>query len=180
MATTERIDSRSLVETALYVIDADGLDSFTIRRLADTAGVFVNSVTQHLGSRAAVLAAVLDRVFEEVPPAPVTGGLTEALADHADALWAVLVRHRGIVPVLAQRHPDGPQAIRIRHDIRTMMALHGVTDPDLAADAFLTAVIGGAVLHVAADGSADSTQRQLPAAVAVLLAGISLLNGSDG
>jgi AcrR family transcriptional regulator len=92
-----------IIQVAAVVIDADGLDALTTRRLAAELGVRGPSLYNHFATKDEILDAVADSVVSRVD--------TSFFATHdwADALrlWgrsyrAALTAHPNIVPYLAQ------------------------------------------------------------------------------
>ncbi|MET3428785.1 AcrR family transcriptional regulator [Actinoplanes tereljensis] len=106
LLTRERI-----VATAGALVDAEGLDALSVRRLATELGVQGPSLYNHFPTKADIVDAVADAVVERVDlsvfqEAP----WHDALRRWAHAYHAVLTEHPNIVPVLAQgpgRRPAG-------------------------------------------------------------------------
>ncbi|WP_433370429.1 TetR/AcrR family transcriptional regulator [Actinoplanes sp. CA-142083] len=106
LLTRERI-----VAAASALVDAEGLDALSVRRLATELGVQGPSLYNHFATKAEIVDAVADAVVEQVDLS-VFGRLEwhEALRAWAKAYHAVLAEHPNIVPVLAQgpgRRPAG-------------------------------------------------------------------------
>jgi len=57
----------AIVGAALEIVDADGLDALSMRRVAQRLGTGPASLYVHLGGKEELLALVLDRVYGEVP-----------------------------------------------------------------------------------------------------------------
>lgn len=53
---------------ALALIDAEGLESLTMRKLADTIGVRAMTLYRYLPNKDAILAAVADHLWRDLPP----------------------------------------------------------------------------------------------------------------
>ncbi|GIM95747.1 TetR/AcrR family transcriptional regulator [Paractinoplanes toevensis] len=106
LLTRERI-----VAAAGALVDAEGLDALSVRRLATELGVQGPSLYNHFPTKADIVDAVADAVVEQVDlsvfgekPWP------EALRSWALEYHAVLAAHPNVVPVLAQgpgRRPAG-------------------------------------------------------------------------
>jgi AcrR family transcriptional regulator len=60
----ERLSRHAILEAALRIVDAEGIDSMTMRRLASTLGVNPMSIYHHLPNKAAVFAGLAELVFE--------------------------------------------------------------------------------------------------------------------
>jgi len=90
------------------VIDEEGLDALTMRRLARRLGVEPVTVYRQLPNKEAILAAVSERLWREVRPLP-HEGVAATAADWRDgikAMWlglyAVMRAHPNAVPLIAK------------------------------------------------------------------------------
>jgi AcrR family transcriptional regulator len=91
-----------IVEAASALVDAEGLDALSMRRLATELGVQGPSLYHHFGTKADILDAVADAVIEQVDVSAFGAReWPEALRLWATSYHAVLVAHPNIVPVLA-------------------------------------------------------------------------------
>ncbi len=59
----------SIVATALAIIDADGLDAFSLKRLAQEMNVQAPSLYHHFPDKASILEAVAQAIVRETPAA---------------------------------------------------------------------------------------------------------------
>ena len=107
-----------IVGTALALVDADGLDAVSTRRLAAELGVSGPALYNHFATKDAIVDAVVDTVLGEVDIAVFAAGA--ARGDWADALraWArsyraVLATHPNLVPALAAGPGRRPNALRM-------------------------------------------------------------------
>jgi AcrR family transcriptional regulator len=129
--------SRSLIlQTALGIIDRDGVDGLSMRRLSDAVGRDPTVLYRHLPNKAAVLDGVAEIVL---------GQLT---VDTADSDWAAQLRivahdfrrlaitHPNVVPLLVTRPlatPLGqrpPGMLRPLEDVLTLLTSAGFTGID--------------------------------------------------
>lgn len=123
--TRERI-----LRAAIQLADEDGLDGFTMRRLADRLSVEAMSIYHHVRGKDAVLAGALDLVFTDV------GARIAGEAPLPPEEWRPILRRR----ILAARqvllhHPWAPRALE----------QYGVMTPALASwvDGNVAAMHGG-------------------------------------
>jgi TetR/AcrR family tetracycline transcriptional repressor len=101
------LSTEAIVTAAVAVIDAEGLDALTMRRLGAELGVRAMSLYRHLPNRDAVLAAIVDRVAAGVVIRIEAGASwTEALHDFGVAYRRTLLDHPRAVPLLATRPVD--------------------------------------------------------------------------
>ena len=63
------LSKEAIVAAALAMIDREGLESFSIRRLAKALGVFPTAVNWYLASRREILAEVVELVTSDLSPA---------------------------------------------------------------------------------------------------------------
>jgi AcrR family transcriptional regulator len=88
---------RQIVATARELVEEEGLDALSMRRLADRLGIRAPSIYKHLPDRAALEAALISATFEQ------QAALFEAaLVDAADPLAALAAAYREF----ARRHPE--------------------------------------------------------------------------
>lgn len=91
-----------IVEAASALIDAEGLDALSVRRLATELGVQAPSLYNHFPTKSEILDAVADALIEQVDISAF-GQVEwrEALRRWARSYRAVLRAHPNIVPVFA-------------------------------------------------------------------------------
>ncbi|MET8542230.1 TetR/AcrR family transcriptional regulator C-terminal domain-containing protein [Kitasatospora sp. NPDC004799] len=113
---TPLLSRERIVAAALRLIDDEGLDALSTRRLATELSVSGPSLYNHFATKDDLLDAVVDSVIGEVdlsmfgaagPPWP------QALRDWARSYRAALAAHPNIVPVLAQGPGRRPNALRL-------------------------------------------------------------------
>jgi AcrR family transcriptional regulator len=107
LLTRERI-----VDTAAALVDAEGLDAVSVRRLAAELGVQGPSLYNHFGTKAEILDAVADAVIARVDVSAFGEyEWDEALRRWAHSYHAELSAHPNIVPVLAHGPGTRPAAL---------------------------------------------------------------------
>ena len=101
-----------IVEAASALVDAEGLDALSMRRLATELGVQGPSLYNHFGTKAEIVDAVADTVVEQVDVSAFgTHDWPEALRLWAKSYHAALAAHPNIVPVLARGPGRRPAAL---------------------------------------------------------------------
>jgi AcrR family transcriptional regulator len=83
----------AIVERALTVMDNDGPDAVTIRRIAQEFGVTPMALYWHVANKDELLAAMGDALLADVTPPPATGPWHVQLRAVVDDLIANLARH---------------------------------------------------------------------------------------
>lgn len=101
MAFAPPLNQERIVKTALELIDRDGLEATTMRRLAEELGVQAPSLYNHMRSKETLLDAVAECVFEEVDTSAFQHlGWREALEAWAWSYYEALSAHPNLVPHL--------------------------------------------------------------------------------
>jgi AcrR family transcriptional regulator len=101
-----------IVDAAIHLLDGEGLDAVSMRRLGSELGAGATSLYWHVRNKDELLDLMVDRIIGEVVEeiAPADTWRAE-LEEAARALRRVLLRHRHIAPVLGTRPTFGPRAV---------------------------------------------------------------------
>src|ERR671931_2103331 len=92
------ITREAIVEAALRVLDAEGLDGLSMRRLAEELDTGASSLYWHVGSKDGLLDLVFDKVIgEQKVPDPDPERWQEQLKEIGRTMRATILRHRDIV-----------------------------------------------------------------------------------
>jgi AcrR family transcriptional regulator len=108
MATTQRkpLSRERILDTALVLVDEEGIEALSMRKLGQTLGYEAMSLYNHVANKDDLLAGILDLVLAEMEPPEPAGGFpairTSALSAHA-----ALRRHPWAASMLMS-----PRAIR--------------------------------------------------------------------
>src|SRR5688500_1012731 len=98
---TPLLSRERIVDVATDIIDAEGLDALSTRRLARELGVQAPSLYNHFGTKEEILAAVGDAIVAQVDLSMLgRDPWPEALADWARAYRAAFRAHPNVVPFL--------------------------------------------------------------------------------
>jgi AcrR family transcriptional regulator len=101
-----------IVEAAIALVDADGLASLTVRRLADDLDTGSASLYRHVASREELLVLMVDHVLGGIRfPDPDLDGRTK-VEELATELRRVLMSHAALLPALTAAPLLGPNAMR--------------------------------------------------------------------
>src|SRR5215472_11279014 len=159
------ITQEVIVVTALRILDSEGLEGLSMRRIAEELDTGAASLYWHVGSKDGLLDLLFDHVIgEQQVPAPEPGRWQEQLKEVARMQRATILRHRDIVAVSLGRIPMGPNALRFSEGVLAILRAGGVPD-DLAVSGhlLLIAVVNGFTLDETADkqpGSEASAPTQ--------------------
>jgi AcrR family transcriptional regulator len=118
-----------IVDAAAALVDSEGLDALSVRRLATELGVRGPSLYNHFATKAEILDAVADAVIAQVD---VSGFAhlewPDALRGWARSYHAVLAAHPNIVPVLAHGPGRRPAALAMADTVFGALVEAGWTD----------------------------------------------------
>jgi len=127
-----------VVAAATALADEEGLDAFSMRRVAERLGIGVMTLYTYVPDRGALLGLVRDTVAAEGERPPHTGDLRERLTRVADDLWGEYLRHPWLIDLQIGRPWLGPgESLRYEWQLR---AIDGVGLDDLQMDQVVTAV----------------------------------------
>jgi AcrR family transcriptional regulator len=105
--TIERI-----VEEAVALVDAEGLEALTVRGLAARFGTGSATLYRHVASRDELLVLIVDHVLGEVVEPALDLAARARVSALATELRRVLLRHPNLIPSLPAAPLLGPNAIR--------------------------------------------------------------------
>lgn len=110
--TKPPITREAIVAAALPILDAEGLDALSMRRVADALGTGPASLYQHVSGKDELLELLFDAILRDVKlPEPSAEDWQTPLKQLMRATRATLVRHRDIAYVSLGRIPTGPNAL---------------------------------------------------------------------
>lgn len=126
-----------VVDAAVALADAEGLDAVSIRRIAQALGVAPMSVYTYVPGKAELVDLMIDSVYASMPRGDHTGKpWRERLEAIAREHLEMLERHPWVVDVAVVRPPPGPGIIgRYEYELA---ALEGLGLDDVEMDAALT------------------------------------------
>lgn len=111
------LDRRTIVAAALKLLDEQGLDGVTTRRLAEALGVRGPSLYWHVKNKGELFDQMSDAMFGEVLQTDAAvlraRDWDEWLAAGARVIRKAALSRRDGARLLAGRHPTGAQAIRL-------------------------------------------------------------------
>jgi AcrR family transcriptional regulator len=103
----------AILEAAIRIADAEGLEAVSIRRIAAEIDARPMSLYDHFSSKDALLAAMADEIVSEVlvdPPLP--DDWREAMTAIMRQLYGMLVRHPWLLAVTSRQPRFGPNSER--------------------------------------------------------------------
>lgn len=138
-----------IVEEALALLDAGGLEGFSMRKLAARLGVEAMSIYHHFPNRQAILNAAADRIIGQIVLPPDGVGWRGRLEQFAEGTYRILMAHPAMVSILAMEvaDPVDPPALAVIDQTLATLAAAGFS-PMQQATIFhaITAMVFGFVL----------------------------------
>jgi TetR/AcrR family transcriptional regulator, tetracycline repressor protein len=110
------LDRRQIVTGAVALLDADGLDGVTLRRLAQRLGVQAPTLYWHIPSKAALVTAIAEEILDQQFPELAPPGPDERWQD-----WLIGLTERLRRALLA--HPDGARVVSASQLSQKMAAI---------------------------------------------------------
>jgi AcrR family transcriptional regulator len=158
-----------MVRAAIELIDADGLEALTVRRLAADLGTGSASLYRHVASRDELLVLVVDHVLGEITRPGRRHPPRERIEVTFTRLRTLLLRHPNLVPALPTAPLQGPNARRgIEHNLELFLEAGFTPHDALAAYLVLLDYALGSVMFDSAQlrrhGGDANLNRDLPAA----------------
>jgi AcrR family transcriptional regulator len=104
-----------VLQAALALADAGGIESLSMRKLGEAVGVEAMSLYNHVPSKGDLLDGLIDLVFGEIELPDGANGWKAAMRQRAISARAVLSRHRWAIGLMESRTTPGPATLR-HHD----------------------------------------------------------------
>ena len=101
-----------ILDTALSLADAEGLDALSMRRLGAALGVEAMSLYHHFPGKGALLDGLVATVLSQVPlPEAAPVGWEDAVRRGLTAFRRVLLAHPALFPLIANRPPEQAESL---------------------------------------------------------------------
>jgi TetR/AcrR family tetracycline transcriptional repressor len=133
----EPLTKERIVDAALYVMDAEGLEAVTMRRIGRELGVEAMSLYNHVEDKDDILDGVTERVMTEFEYPAFTGDWLDDARAMAREWRRLLALHPSVCQLLAERHKplEGLASFRAMDAALGLLRSAGLSDRD-AAQAF--------------------------------------------
>src|SRR5262245_22506041 len=123
----------AIVDAALAILDADGVDALTIRRLGQELGVGAASLYWHIAGKDELGELVYDRIMGEIElPQPDPSRWDDQLKDLARQAYRAMLSHNDAVRLSIGRPPAGPNTLRIVEWLLALMRRADIPDQPAA------------------------------------------------
>lgn len=149
-AHTVRLTRQTVLHEAIALLDAEGFDALTMRRLAERLGVVPMAIYRHVANKEDLIVGVLDVAVSLVPLPSPDLPWRDGLDALARAIRSTMLAHPGIVGPLVSLPSLGPHGLAIGAYALGLMHAAGFGDTDAAhaPNAVITYTIGFVALEV--------------------------------
>lgn len=111
-ARREPLTRERILEAATRVMDAEGLEAVTMRRLGRELGVEAMSLYNHVPSKEALLSGILETVMRQFELPRHDGDWLERLRDLALAYRRLLLAHPNVLSLFAEHRHLDPECLQ--------------------------------------------------------------------
>ena len=167
----EPLTQAAIVDAALEVLDADGLELLSMRHVARTLDTTAAALYWHVGSKDGLLDLIFDRVIGEQPvPDPDPDRWEEQVRDVARTMRRTILGHRDIVRLSIGRIPLGPHALRYADRVLAILRAGGLPDQVAVAGLqLLMSIVIGFAIDETGEGGQPPADRPPPEAAAAMV-----------
>jgi AcrR family transcriptional regulator len=143
-----RLERGHIVRTALELVDRDGLDALSMRRLGAELGVDPMAIYYHIPNKQALLEAIVEAVMSEIDLSVDNPAASpeERVLCAACAYRDVMLAHVNALPILLAHGPATPAAMRPVECLIGILRDAGLPPPEaFAGMQIIAAAVRGAV-----------------------------------
>jgi AcrR family transcriptional regulator len=164
------LSERVIVDTALEILRAEGLDAVTMRRVASDLDTGAASLYVYIRGRDELRAAMLDRVSSTVPlERPDPGRWREQVHALLLNVLRALEAHPGIAQVAVANIPTTEHALDFAENLLAVLLAGGVSSQDAAwACDVLPLIVTATAVETAAHQARGATEETIQETIAEL------------
>ncbi|MFI8453940.1 TetR/AcrR family transcriptional regulator C-terminal domain-containing protein [Kitasatospora sp. NPDC101447] len=166
----------AIVREAIAMLDADGIDALSMRKLAARLNAGATSLYRHVATKDELMELAVDEVFGEMAlPAAGSPDWRAAAAEAAEGFRATALRHPWLSSVLGQAGLAylGPNLLAFSERLGALFTAAGFPEPARAIETLLAFVIGMSTTEAAwlttvarsGETEAEFIARLMPAAL---------------
>jgi AcrR family transcriptional regulator len=154
---------QAIVEAALRVLDRDGMDALSMRKVGEELGTGAASLYWHVRNKEELLQLVFEAVSEEAAlPPPDPARWQAQLREVAREMRRTMQRHRDVARISLGRIPAGPTLARTSEWLFELLQPVGIPDQVIAYLGDLMGLYVGAFAFEESLGVASPTGEDLP------------------
>lgn len=121
------LDQGRIVDAGLRIVDAEGVEALSLRRLAADLGVTPMAVYWHVQDKTELLELIGERVLETIEVLPAAGDWRRQLRDVHLAMLGPLLAHPNAVELMIGRARFGPAGIALFERILAILLEAGLS-----------------------------------------------------
>lgn len=147
------VSAEVILDTAARLIELDGVEAFTMRRLAEQLRVAVTSIYWHVGGKDALFDSLVERLLSQMANLPSRGDTAvERIASLARSQRTALIEQQHLLRIAHERDRTPMLFLPIQQRLARLLAELGVTGTDaaLVLRAVQVHVISSAVMQFSA------------------------------
>lgn len=114
-AARQPVTRERALQVACELADEGGLETLSMRRLAEALGVEAMSLYHHVPNKAAILDGMVDRIFEQIGVPSPGVDWRSTMRQRAASVRSVLLRHPWALGLMESRATPGPATLA-HHD----------------------------------------------------------------
>ena len=184
MPPSKPLTRERVLTAAVRIVDKEGLEALTMRRLGQALGVEAMSLYRHVPGRAALLDGIHETILAELPQRELVGkNWVDAVRTQARDFRRVLIAHPSALVLFATRPAVTPASLRHVDTGLVLLRRAGFSMPDAVAafQTIVTFVVGHALsTHAVVPKDEHSTPDYANAKDMKMLAEVaSFLKDSD-
>ena len=134
-AKRQPLNRDRVLREAVAMVDEEGIDALSMRRLARRLGVEAMSIYYHVENKDALLDGMIDLIMEEIELPEPNADWLPGNRRRAISLHDMLTRHAWAAPLMESRRKPGPVALRYYDAVLGSFRTAGFSVP-MAAHAF--------------------------------------------
>lgn len=141
-----------IVRAALELLDAEGLEALSMRKLGAKLGAGATSLYWHVANKDELLELAYDEIWGDMPvPDPDTAGWKDTASAFAHGMRQAILSHPWAAGLIGRMPAIGPNSLRAGDRLRRALVLAGFRgmDQDYAGSAITAYVIGTTIPEVA-------------------------------
>ena len=156
-------DREAVLETALRLLDAEGVEALTMRRLAGELGVSAMAPYRHVGSKDELLMVLVDRLAARLVYPPRPADPKGALLVLWSTIYDSLAEHPWVPEVLARRRMMAPSVLGAVEEIHAALRAAGLSIEQMvrAYRLLWNFTLGSLLARAGASTEGPSPQREL-------------------
>ena len=151
--TGDPVTADQILDTAARMIDVDGVEAFTMRRLAEQLGVAVTSIYWHVGGRDKLFDSLVEQLLRQMAHLPSDGeSPVERIASLARSQRRMLIDKQHLLAIAHERDRTPQLFLPIQQRLAAELSELGVTGSEaaLVLRAIQVHVISSAVMQFSA------------------------------